>query len=92
MDGKKTPATLEVDIKEIRQLAKKYSPEQIEECIRQQMEQGENVCLKDDNTEEIVGELSKAELVRGLMEKGMSLSDALRELARRIRMVHHEFK
>ncbi|HEX8947992.1 MAG TPA: hypothetical protein VF790_03455 [Dissulfurispiraceae bacterium] len=92
MDGKKTPATLEVDIKEIRQLAKKYSPEQIEECIRQQMEHGENVCLKDDNTEEIVGELSKAELVRGLMERGMSLSDALRELARRIRMVHHEFK
>jgi hypothetical protein len=31
------------EIKEIRELAKKYSPEQIERCITQQLETGENV-------------------------------------------------
>lgn len=78
-------------IGEIKELARKYTPEQIEECIKQQLEMGENVCLKDDTTEKVVSELSKAELVSDLVRGGMDLNEALRELARRIRLVHREF-
>ena len=76
-----------MDIKQIRDIAKKYTPEEIEGCITQQMETGNNVCLMDANSEKIINELSKAEVIRQLMDEGMSLADALRELARRMRLV-----
>ncbi len=77
-----------LDLGEIRDLAKRFTPEQIEGCITQQVETGENVCLRDASSEKIINELSKAAFIRELMEKkGMSLPDALRELARRMRQV-----
>lgn len=72
-------------IKELKKLAKKFTPEQIEGCITQQIETGENICLKDQSAEKIINELSGAEYIKRLVEKGMSLADALRELARRMR-------
>ncbi len=74
-----------MDIKEIREIAKKFTPEQIEGCITQQIETGKNICIETQDTVEILNELSKAGFVRELMAQGMSLADALRELARRIR-------
>jgi hypothetical protein len=76
-----------MDIKQIRDIAKKYAPEEIEGCITQQIETGDNVCLRDENSEKIINELSKAEVIRQLMDEGLSLADALRELARRMRLV-----
>lgn len=73
------------DIKELKKLAKKFTPEQIEGCITQQIETGENICLKDESAEKIINELSGAEYIKRLVDKGMSLADALRELARRMR-------
>lgn len=80
-----------IDISGIKELAKRFSPEEIEGCITQQIETGENVCLKDESSEKVINELSKAEFVRDLMEKGMNLADALRELARRMRQVQKGF-
>jgi hypothetical protein len=77
---------------QIKDIAKRFSPEQIEGCITQQIETGDNVCLTDENSEKIINELSKAEVVRGLMDEGMGLADALRELARRMRLVQSGFK
>lgn len=77
---------------QIKDIAKRFSPEQIEACITQQIETGDNVCLTDENSEKIINELSKAEVVRGLMDEGMGLADALRELARRMRLVQSGFK
>lgn len=74
-----------MDVKEIREIAKKFTPEQIEGCITQQIETGKNICIETEDTVEILNELSKAGFVRELMDQGMSLADALRELARRIR-------
>jgi hypothetical protein len=82
----------EIYIKEIKELARKFTPEQIENCIVQQIIEGQNVCEVSGPTEYVVNELSKAEFVRELMEKGMSLTDAVRELARRIRLVQMAFK
>jgi hypothetical protein len=81
-----------MDIKHIREIAKKYTPEQIEGCITQQIDTGKNMCLTDETSEKIVNELSKAEVVSELMDQGMDLADALRELARRIRLVQSGFK
>jgi len=76
-----------MDISEIKELARRFSPEEIEGCITQQLETGENICLKDESTERIINELSKARFIRDLMEQGYSLADAFRELARRIRQI-----
>ncbi|MEW6585222.1 MAG: hypothetical protein AB1442_06375 [Nitrospirota bacterium] len=81
-----------MDVKQIREIAKKYTPEQIEGCITQQIETGGNVCLKIDGNEEIINDLSKAEVIRELMDQGFSLADALRELARRMRLAQEGFQ
>ena len=80
------------DIKEIKELTKRFTPEQIEGCITQQVETGENICLRNESAEKIINELSKAGVIRGLIDEGMSLADALRELARRMRLVQKGFK
>jgi hypothetical protein len=82
----------EIHIKEIRELAKKFTPEQIESCIAQQMHEGANICDISGPTEYVINELSKAGFVRDLMDKGMSMTDAVRELAKRIRLVQMAFK
>jgi nucleoid-associated protein YejK len=81
-----------MDIREIRELAAKFTPEQINSCITEQIETGENVCLMDESTEKVVSELSKAQFVRELVEQGTEMSEAIRELARRIRRVQKGFE
>lgn len=76
-----------IHIKEIRELAKRFTPEQIEDCIAQQIEDGMNICDITGPTEDAVNELSKAGFVGELMNAGMSAADAIRELAKRIRLV-----
>ncbi len=81
-----------MDVKQIKDLANRFTPEQIEGCITQQIQTGKNICLTDNNSEKIINELSKAEVIRDLMDTGMSLADALRELARRMRLIQSGFK
>jgi len=81
-----------MDIRQIKDITKKYTPEQIEGCITQQIETGQNICLTDNNSEKIINELSKAEVIRELVDKGITLADALKELARRMRLVQSGFK
>ena len=74
---------------ELKKIVEKYSAEQLESCIRQQLEKGENACEVIEEANEVITDLSKAEVVRELMEQqGMKFSDALRELGRRIRAVY----
>ena len=82
----------EAGIKEIRELAKRFTPEEIEGCIKQHLEEGTNICEVKGEIEKVVGELAKAQFVKELMGKGMSITDAVRELARRIRIVQKGFK
>jgi uncharacterized protein YoaH (UPF0181 family) len=81
-----------MDVKQIKDLANRFTPEQIEGCITMQIQTGKNICLTDNNSEKIINELSKAEVIRDLMDTGMSLADALRELARRMRLIQSGFK
>ncbi len=77
-----------MNIKEIKELAKKFTPDQLENCITQAIEtQGKSDCYVGDDVMEVVNTLAKAETVRELMEQGMSEIEAIRELAKRIRKV-----
>ncbi len=76
-----------MNIKEIKELASKFTPEQLENCILQTIQDGKNECDITGDVEEVVNILAKAQTVRELMEQGMSQMEAIRELARRIRQV-----
>ncbi len=77
-----------METKELKKLIETFSADQLEACIRQQLEKGENACNIIDETDEIIATLSKAEVVREIMDEGRTFSDALRELGRRIRAVY----
>ena len=77
-----------MDTKELKKLVEKYSLDELESCIMAQLEKGENQCEIADEDDEVVTALSKAEVVREMMDQGVKFSDALRELGRRIRAVY----
>jgi hypothetical protein len=80
------------ELKQIKDIAQRHTPEEIESCITQQVETGKNICLTDERSEKIISELSKAGVIKDLMSQGLGLSDALRELARRMRLLQSGFK
>ncbi len=77
-----------MDTQELKKLVEKYSPDQLERCIVQQLAKGKNECELVDDTDEVITALSTAEVVRELVDQGKTFSEALRELARRIRAVY----
>ncbi|MDQ7055233.1 MAG: hypothetical protein Q9M89_01465 [Persephonella sp.] len=76
-----------MNIREIKELAERFSKEQLENCITQTVENGKNDCEINGEVLDVVNTLAKAQTVRELMDKGMSQMEAVRELARRIRQV-----
>ncbi|MBK3332716.1 hypothetical protein GWK41_06510 [Persephonella atlantica] len=76
-----------MSIKEIKQLAEKFTKEQLENCILQTVENGKNECEIDGEVMEVINILAKAQTVRELMDNGMTQMEAVRELARRIRKI-----
>ena len=77
-----------MDTKELKRLSEQYSLERLLACISQQVAKGENACNLVDGTDEVITALSRATVVRELMNQGMTFSEALRELGRRIRAVY----
>ncbi|MBF0456709.1 MAG: hypothetical protein HQK99_02305 [Nitrospirae bacterium] len=78
-------------LKEVRELAQKFTPQEIDTCISQQLQDGVNECRMGTSTDHVINELSKAEFVRSKMEAGASLTDAMRELAKSVRRVQSGF-
>lgn len=77
-----------MDTRELKRIAERFSLEEIERCIDQQTSRGSNVCTTPGPDDEIFAELSKATVIRELMDQGSSFPEALRELGRRIRAVY----
>lgn len=75
----------DIHLAEIRALAQRFRPDEIKACIREQLEEGTNVCEPSGRTEEIVGVLTKAEFRKARMAQGATLAEAMRELGRRMR-------
>ncbi|MDH5648043.1 MAG: hypothetical protein OEY67_00180 [Gammaproteobacteria bacterium] len=82
-------AQQDLHLAEIRELAQRYSAEMIEQCLQQALSQQENPCFDDDEVQKVVSVLAKAEFVKSLMSQGKTLSEAMRELGRRIRAVQN---
>ena len=79
-----------MNLKEIKEIAKKFTPEEIEICINETLKNGEpspQECKVSGDIVEKLNTLAKAQFVRELVEKGYSEIDAIRELARKIREV-----
>ena len=79
-----------MNIKEIKELAKKFTSEQLEQCINQTIEYGKpqmEGCNPSGDIVEVLNTLAKAQTVRELIEQGMNETEAIRELARRIREI-----
>ena len=79
-----------MNLKEIKEIAQKFTPEEIEMCINETLKNGEpspQDCKVSGDIVEKLDTLSKAQFVRGLVEKGYSEIDAIRELARKIREI-----
>ena len=69
-----------MDSRELKKITERYSLDQLE--------RGENRCDLVDETDTVIAELSKATVVKELMNSGLPFSKALRELGRRIRAVY----
>jgi len=76
-----------LNIKAIREIARDFDFDTIESCMQLAIMNKENPCYSKDETEEAVNILAKASFVRGQMNKGLSLSESVRELGKRIRAV-----
>ena len=77
-----------MDTRVLKKLIEKYGAAQLESCIRQQLDKGQNACELAAGDDEVIAALSEAGVVRELMDQGMTYTDALRELGRRIRAVY----
>ncbi len=82
----------DIDIREIRELARRFTPDEIESCIAEQIQSGSNVCEVSGPTEQVINELAKAQFVRQMTDRGTPQMQAVRELARRIRLVQKGFE
>jgi hypothetical protein len=76
----------------VSDLARRFSAEQLEECLQAEIDVGSNACLRNETAQEVVTALTEAEFVREQVERGIPLSDAVRHLARRIRALQGAHK
>jgi hypothetical protein len=85
--GSRMVGTLgDMAIATVRELARRFSAEELDRCLNAEISTGANVCVDEEGgTGEVVNTLAEAEFVRELVEQGVPLTDAIRELARRIR-------
>lgn len=82
--------TGDIHVAEIRELAKRFSADQIEHCMELVLQQQDNPCFDTREAEEAMNVLAKAEFVKSQMERGDTLAEAMRELGRRIRAAQGE--
>ncbi len=79
-----------MNIKEIKEIARKFTPEQIEACIQETLKNGKpqtQECNPSGDIVEMLNTLAKAQTVRELIDKGYTEVEALRELAKKIREI-----
>ena len=73
----------------VKELALSYSAQQLEQCLSNEIAEGQNFCQLSSGTtshETAIDSLAKAQVVREYMEsEQVSVGDAIRELARRMR-------
>lgn len=75
------------NMKSLRFIANEYTSSQINQCINEQISDQANKCNIDGETADVVNALARAGVIRELIDNGLSLTEATRELGRRMRSV-----
>jgi len=73
--------------REIRDLAGRFSAEDLERCLAEELDTGDNRCDVMGPIGEVVNTLAEAEFVRDQVDRGLPLPESIRELAGRMRAV-----
>lgn len=74
-----------MDVKEIRELAAKYSFDELERLVEEMLSTEGEALQTDPERSELFNSLVKAESVRKFMDQGMTQGEAIRELGRKMR-------
>ena len=72
-------------IAEARKLASRFEANDIKSCLEQALQGMPNACYFNNDPGHVMDVLARAGFVRDLMQQGSPLSEAMRELGRRIR-------
>lgn len=80
MKQAKTPA-----IAAVRSLALRFEDRELSYCMEKQLAQADNDCYPGNDHEDVMNVLAKASFVQQQMQRGLSISQAMRELGRRMR-------
>ncbi len=64
----------------VRELASRYSHDELEHCITQQLTDGVNPCLAENDPDTVVAILAQASYVSEWVKKGFSLPQGMRAL------------
>lgn len=74
-----------MDVKEIRELAAKYSFDELEQLVEEMLSTEGEAIQTNPERSELFNSLVKAEAVRKFMDQGMTQGEAIRELGRKMR-------
>jgi len=69
----------------VRELVRAFTVKQLDSCLNEQIAGQANDCTETRSENEPVDMLARATYVKGLMEQGMTLSQAMRVLGRNMR-------
>lgn len=84
MSSRKYPS---IPVVEIRRLAAEFDSETLKHCMDLALQGQPNPCYTKQDQVEMVNVLAKAGVVSDLMQQGLTLRGAMRELGRRMRAI-----
>lgn len=74
-------------IAEIRNILSTFTSNEIEACLDNQIQLSCNTCLKEADSITTMNVLTKAHYIKGLIEQGDTVNDAMRKLGHQIRQM-----
>lgn len=72
----------------LRELVGTYKSDELELCTNEQIQLGENACLKTGDAEMTINLLAKASYVSSRVSRGESVNEAMRALGKQMRMLN----
>jgi len=85
--NQQTHATMH--IAEIRELAKQFDADSIQQCMERARQNKPNPCYTAGEQEEVMNVLAKADFVTAQIQQGRSMAEAIRELGKRVRSLQY---
>jgi len=77
-------------ITEVRELAKRFDADAIEQCMDLALCGQHNACYQASSSEDVINVLAKVSFVSAQVQQGTTLAVAMRELGKRMRALQGE--